>query len=77
MKQLRGRETFAGWLGHMHHQQKKKWGGKEKDNYIHIRIYILYRLAVCRGWVEVVVFFAWGTRAVGQSERLRDENVFL
>ena len=65
MKQLRiRRETFAGWLGHMHHQQK--WGGKEKDNYIHIRIYILYRLAVCRGWVEVVVFFRLGD-ACGRS----------
>ena len=31
----------------------------------------------CRVGLRLFFFFAWGTRAVGQSERLRDENVFL
>lgn len=55
MKQLRGRETF--WLvGSYAPPAEEEVGGKEKNNYIHIRIYILYRLAVCRGWVEVDFF---------------------
>ena len=45
--------------------------------YLIIGIYILYRLAACRVGLRLFFFFAWGTRAVGQSERLRDENVFL
>ena len=40
MKQLRRRETF-GWLGHMHQEKKWEGGEEEKDNYIHIRIYII------------------------------------
>ena len=75
MKQLRRRETF-GWLGHMH--QEKKWeGGRKRKIIIYIYVYILYRLAACRVGLRLFFFFAWGTRAVGQSERLRDENVFL